>query len=183
MALGEAECGRLLRSLLEYGRGGGAVELSGNERSLYLVLKAQMDKDADIRKKRAETGKLGGDAKAENAKQIVANRSKSSKTVANENVPPSSLPSPPTPPVSNPSPPKEKPPKGGKKKGPTVDEVREYCEQRKNGINPDEFVDFYAARGWKYGPGRPVEDWKAAVRTWEAKRRKERTDEDYWSRL
>lgn len=50
---------------------------------------------------------------------------------------------------------------------PSVAEVRVYCEERKNGIDPDDFVDYYEARGWKYGQGKPVVDWKAAVRTWE----------------
>ena len=69
------------------------------------------------------------------------------------------------------------PPQGGnapvkQKKGktPTVDEVREYCQLRKNGIDPEAFVDFYTARGWKYGQGKPVVDWQAAVRTWEKRR-------------
>lgn len=50
---------------------------------------------------------------------------------------------------------------------PSVDEVRAYCQERKNSIDPEAFVDYYEARGWKYGQGRPVVDWKAAVRTWE----------------
>ena len=85
--------------------------------------------------------------------------------------PPSSFPSPPTPPVSFSPPPKEKPPKGGKKKvpqsPPTVEEVQAYCAERNNQIDPEAFVDYYTARGWKYGQGKPVVDWKAAVRTWE----------------
>ena len=84
---------------------------------------------------------------------------------------------------SNPNP-KEKTPSGSKRKSfdpPTVDEVREYCEGKKNGIDPEAFVDYYAARGWKYGPGHPVVDWKAAVRTWE-KRRKQSDGDDYWSK-
>ena len=97
-------------------------------------------------------------------------------------MPPSPLPSPPTPPISIPPSPKEKPPKGGKQKvPPTVEEVRAYCQERGNGIDPEAFVDFYAARGWKYGAGRPIVDWKAAVRTWEARRRAEQpaTTETY----
>lgn len=54
---------------------------------------------------------------------------------------------------------------------PTVDEVREYCLQRGNGIDAEHFVDYYTARGWKYGRGKPVEDWKAAVRTWEKQKK------------
>ena len=53
---------------------------------------------------------------------------------------------------------------------PTVDEVREYCLARKNGIDPQEFVDYYAARGWMLGKAK-MKDWIAAVRTWEKRRK------------
>lgn len=52
---------------------------------------------------------------------------------------------------------------------PSVDEVRAYCLERKNNVDPERFVDFYAANGWKQGRGKPIVDWKAAVRTWERK--------------
>lgn len=51
---------------------------------------------------------------------------------------------------------------------PTVEEVQAYCAQRKNGINPQHFVDYYESNGWKVGRN-PMKDWKAAVRTWECK--------------
>lgn len=49
---------------------------------------------------------------------------------------------------------------------PTVDEVRAYCMERKNGIDPEYWVDSYASKGWMVGKTKMV-DWKAAVRTWE----------------
>lgn len=52
-------------------------------------------------------------------------------------------------------------------KPPTVEEVREYCTERHNGIDPQAFLDFYNQSGWKRGKGLPVTDWKACVRTWE----------------
>ena len=52
---------------------------------------------------------------------------------------------------------------------PSVEEVRAYCNERNNGIDADEFVDFYTAKGWKIG-NQPMKDWKAAVRTWEKRR-------------
>ena len=55
---------------------------------------------------------------------------------------------------------------------PTVDDVRQYCYERGNNIDAEAFVDYYTARGWKYGQGRPVVDWKAAVRTWEKRERR-----------
>lgn len=56
---------------------------------------------------------------------------------------------------------------------PTVEEVQTYCRERNNGIDAAAFIDFYAARGWKYGQGRPMVDWKAAVRTWESREKKQ----------
>jgi len=50
---------------------------------------------------------------------------------------------------------------------PSVDEVRAYCQERKNSIDAQRFNDYYAARGWKLSRGIPMRDWKAAVRTWE----------------
>lgn len=52
-------------------------------------------------------------------------------------------------------------------KRPTVDEVRAYCEERCNCVDPERFVDHYTANGWKVGGKTPMKDWKACVRTWE----------------
>jgi len=49
---------------------------------------------------------------------------------------------------------------------PTLDEVRAYCIQRDNGIDPSYWLDYYEARGWMVGKTK-MQDWKAAVRTWE----------------
>lgn len=52
---------------------------------------------------------------------------------------------------------------------PSVEEVGEYCRERKNNIDPQAFVDFYAAKGWMIGKNK-MKDWKACVRTWEKNR-------------
>lgn len=49
---------------------------------------------------------------------------------------------------------------------PTVEEVRAYCEERQNGIDPSKFINHYQSNGWMVGRTKMV-DWKAAVRTWE----------------
>lgn len=51
---------------------------------------------------------------------------------------------------------------------PTVDEVREYCLERGNHVDPQRFVDYYTSNGWMVGKNK-MKDWKAAVRTWERK--------------
>lgn len=52
------------------------------------------------------------------------------------------------------------------KSPPTVSEVQAYCTERGNTVDPEKFVDFYTAKGWRVGKT-PMRDWKAAVRTWE----------------
>jgi len=53
---------------------------------------------------------------------------------------------------------------------PTLEDVGQYCIERENAISPQEFLDYYESRGWKYKTGQPMVDWKAAVRTWENNR-------------
>lgn len=49
---------------------------------------------------------------------------------------------------------------------PSEEEVRQYCHSRQNGINANEFCDFYASKGWMIGKNKMI-DWQSAVRTWE----------------
>lgn len=49
---------------------------------------------------------------------------------------------------------------------PTVDEVKEYCLERSNMVNPQSFIDHYESNGWMRGKTK-MKDWKACVRTWE----------------
>lgn len=51
---------------------------------------------------------------------------------------------------------------------PTVEEVRTYCIERNNAVDPESFVSFYESKGWMVGANK-MKDWKAAVRTWERK--------------
>lgn len=50
---------------------------------------------------------------------------------------------------------------------PTFEEVQAYCNERKNNIDPQYFIDYYAKGGWVLKNGHKMVDWKAAVRTWE----------------
>lgn len=54
---------------------------------------------------------------------------------------------------------------------PTLEEVTDYCEERGNGVDPQRFISYYESVGWKVGKT-PMKDWRAAVRTWEAKEKK-----------
>lgn len=54
---------------------------------------------------------------------------------------------------------------------PTVEQVSAYCKEKGYHIDPENFVDFYTANGWRQGKGKPIVDWMAAVRTWERRER------------
>lgn len=49
---------------------------------------------------------------------------------------------------------------------PTVEEVKAYCQERKNNVDAEAFVNFYESKGWYVGKNK-MKDWQAAVRTWE----------------
>ena len=50
---------------------------------------------------------------------------------------------------------------------PSLEEVRAYCEERGNNVDPEHFMNYYASNGWKVGKN-PMYDWRATVRSWES---------------
>lgn len=49
---------------------------------------------------------------------------------------------------------------------PTLSQITQYCLERNNCVNAEQFYDYYESNGWKVGKN-SMKDWKAAVRTWE----------------
>ena len=49
---------------------------------------------------------------------------------------------------------------------PSLEDVRSYCQERKNHVDAERFISYYESVGWKVGKN-PMKDWKACVRTWE----------------
>jgi hypothetical protein len=49
---------------------------------------------------------------------------------------------------------------------PSVEDIHNYCLERGNAVDPQQFFDYYTSNGWKVGRV-PMKDWRAAVRTWE----------------
>ena len=52
---------------------------------------------------------------------------------------------------------------------PTLQEVRAYCIERGNDVDPERFINHYEANGWMVGRNK-MKDWRAAVRNWEHNR-------------
>lgn len=49
---------------------------------------------------------------------------------------------------------------------PTIEEIKNYCFERKNNVDANRFYDFYESKNWMIGKNK-MKDWKACVRTWE----------------
>ena len=49
---------------------------------------------------------------------------------------------------------------------PTLSQITQYCLERNNNVNAEQFYDYYESNGWKVGKN-SMKNWKACVRTWE----------------
>lgn len=155
MALSDAEAGRLAKALWHFTMTGEEVELTGNEKAIYamclMTLRMDSDEDAALSAKRAAAGSNGGKQKVANV-AIANNKNKNKEKEKEEDIV------------------KETHLKVCKEKlrfsPPTVAEVKAYCDERRNNVDPIRFIDFYQAKGWMVGRNH-MKDWKAAVRTWE----------------
>lgn len=157
--LGDAERGRLFTSLLTYARTGEAPQLGGNERFLFPMMRAQLDRDiaamAGVSEARSKAAKASKSSKCEQMQQMQANAANASKSSKDKDKDED----------------KDKDKKGNGARAarftpPSVEEVAAYCRERGNGVDAARFVDFYSSKGWMVGKTK-MKDWQAAVRNWE----------------
>lgn len=152
--LSDQELGRLVRALAIYHATGEQQELAGLESIAYDFIKVDIDRIDDKYAAKCDTNR-------NNRQRSSTNDNERERTTTNV--------------------PKDKDKVKDKDKEndlsvikekrqrfspPTADEVKAYCKERENHVDPQRFVDFYTAKGWRVG-NNPMKDWKAAVRTWE----------------
>ena len=157
--LSDDECGRLIRAIIEYANDREYEQLlTGAERIAFRFLKGVIDRNQAISEARARAG-------SSKREQQATNENKSEQ------------------PITNIVKEKEKEKEKEKKKfvPPTLEEVTAYCNERKNGVNPQKFIDFYESKGWKVG-NQSMKDWKASVRTWESGDKKKVIAQQYGQR-
>ena len=169
--LGEAERGRLFTAMLKYAGQGIEPDFRGNERFVWPIAKQNIDRTVVEHEKHIAAKREAGLKGAAKRWQTMANDGSviSANSKNGENgylkdkdkdkdniIPPNN------------------PPKGKRFTPPTVEEVRAYCLERKNGIDPQAFIDHYASANWMRGKTK-ISDWKACVRTWENRRKGEST--------
>lgn len=173
-ALSMEQRGMLFTSLMLYASGQEPEEMDPVTAMAFSFIKSQMDKDIEKYNetcaKRSEAGKLGGRPKkqeeAKKANGFSENQKKQGKAKKADNEYE----------YDNDNDLLKENTKRKVFSTPTVDDVRAYCLERNNKVDPQQFVDFYESKGWMIGKNK-MKDWKAAVRTWERSETKTRLGE------
>lgn len=49
---------------------------------------------------------------------------------------------------------------------PTIEQIADFCKERGNNIDPEQFFYYYESKGWVIGKS-PMKSWQACIRTWE----------------
>ena len=171
---------RLYDAMLDYGETGVVPELEGPLAVLWDYFQPQLELDnaryESIRAKRAKAGRLGGqacqgsrqpeqepqDGQEEAREAAEANEANEANTIQSSTV------------QSNPVQLREsiaaKAPPAPKKRfvPPTQAEIGAYVREAKLTMDPQEFLDYYTANGWKVG-SHAMKDWRAAARNWARK--------------
>ena len=164
--LNDAERGRLFTACLTYSMTGAEPDLRGNERFVWPTIREQIDRDtkkySDFCKKQQENIRKRWDTAVYDGTSGIPDDTKHTKEKEKEkeNI------------LSSPNVEDSiaRTPARKRFTPPTLAEVTAYCRERQNAVDPQRFIDYYTARGWKLNKT-SMKDWKAAVRTWEGKQR------------
>lgn len=164
--LNDAERGRLFTACLTYSMTGAELDLRGNERFVWPTIREQIDRDtkkySDFCKKQQENIRKRWDTTVYDGTSGIPDDTKHTKEKEKEkeNI------------LSSPNVEDSiaRTPARKRFTPPTLAEVTAYCRERQNAVDPQRFIDYYTANGWKVGKN-SMKDWKAAVRTWEGKQR------------
>ena len=164
--LNDAERGRLFTACLTYSMTGAEPDLRGNERFVWPTIREQIDRDTkkysdfckkqqeNIRKRWDTTVYDGTSGIPDDTKHTKEKEKEKENILSSHNVEDSIA----------------RTPARKRFTPPTLAEVTAYCRERQNAVDPQRFIDYYTANGWKVGKN-SMKDWKAAVRTWEGKQR------------
>lgn len=161
--LTDEELGRLVRALLKYSETGERVDLPDKEAMAFDFVAA----DIDLCHAKAESTSAG------RRKAIEARWNKQTDTkdtnVSNVSVENKCLYT-----KTNTKTKTNKLSTNVESKHPTVEEVASYCKERNNSVDAQRFVDYYSSQKWRKANGQPLSDWRAAVRNWEGRDRKDK---------
>ena len=173
-SLSDAECGRLVKAMVEYARDGDIPEsaLVGSERHVFPTFRLQIDRDNRAYEARvlqnAVNGRKGGrPRKNDNDENDEINPTVISKTEKSQYKDKDEYKE------------KDKDEYEDKEKecvipgadaphAPALEDVRAFCEANGLRTDPRIFWNHYQANGWRSG-GHPIRNWQAKLRQWEAR--------------
>ena len=143
--LTQEEKGDFLDLLISYGKNQELPKIENKKLlNVFNFMKGRLDTQFEKAKLKAETAKKNGASGGRPIKDIK--------------------------PSNNPTKPKDNPDKPKKTQSvfikPNIQEIKDYCFERKNNVDVNKFFNYYEANGWKVGKN-AMKDWKACVRTWE----------------
>jgi len=52
---------------------------------------------------------------------------------------------------------------------PSLQDIQNYCQERKNSVDAKKFFDYYSTGNWKDAKGNQVKNWKQKLLTWEGR--------------
>ncbi|WP_321024987.1 DUF6291 domain-containing protein [Eisenbergiella porci] len=149
-----------VKAIMDYGLDGTVPETCGIEKTVYLMAKPQIDAN----NKRYLNGTKGG---RPTTKKEPSNNQNITEPYPSDNHPVTKA----EPNVNdndNVNDIKKKDTKVSKEKSftpPSVENIREYCQEGGYKVDAECFVNFYESKGWMVGKNK-MKDWKAAVRNW-----------------
>lgn len=159
--LSDEDAGKLFKGIFEYALGN-EPEFNNLLKLVFIPIRQQLERNAkkysEIKEKRRIAGAKGGKQKVANlANANFAKQSQANQAVnVNDNVH-----------VND----NDNNINIKKFIKPTIEEIKSYCLERNNSINPIQFFDYYESKGWLIGKN-PMKDWKACIRTWEQNKNK-----------
>lgn len=148
--LGDAECGRLFKAMLEYAATGIAPALKGNERFLWGTAKKNIDVQRESYENRCLTNKIVATKRYETLRcdtkrnETYQDKDKDKEKKKKSTALPRFVP-------------------------PTLNDVRAYVSERGSNVDPVKFFDYFSAGDWIDSKGQPVRNWKQKIITWENK--------------
>ena len=159
--LGDSAAGRLFKAMLRYAMDGTVPVLRGKEGVAWTVARQHMDREAEVYEKKVKhlkrgnvpvTEKKGSVSEQDKDKEKDNDKDKDKDKYIYMGGKPPEAPAPKAHIYIQP---------------PSLEEIRSYCQERGNQVDPEYFYHYYQSNGWRVGKN-PMRDWKAAVCAWES---------------
>lgn len=166
-ALDNEQAGLLIKAIFAYTKNK-EIKLNNYLSIVFIAIRQQLDRDAlkyeQIVEQRRIAGSKGGKQRVTNqanaifAKQVIANQADNDNDNDNVNE------------INN----NKDIRINNNFTKPTLEDIKSYCNERKNKVDANHFFDYYSSNGWVVGKSK-MKDWQATIRNWERNQEKSNT--------